>query len=348
MVFLRRIRKSTPKAAALRAVLSLSKMPPMVDMQSFGRLWAAFFLNNLLKYTLEFLESEVETLFNCISVNRTWCRTAIPVLWGAAFETPKDFWYRNTRSRLKFAMTCVACLDDAERTQMTAATKLPIAAPEKRPLFDYLSFARVLDGHTVWKIAHSLVSAGNLKHSIYAEDGCCVLTRILLSHGIRLRELKPVAYEDYQYLVENLHLVNKLAIRSATFFFIFEGPNKLSDPKIRADLCAWIPQILEALAHLERLSLTHDRQIPASISHALFTHAPTRVRMLACSEMYFDVALISDCVQRSTSLKELRVQCRQWTLRGQDEMVLKNQLASMGKWSFNQGADHFIVGKRLA
>src|SRR5687767_14331831 len=75
---------------------------------------------------------DINTLHECMLVNRTWCRIAAPLLWRAPL---KNKWLPN-RSLIT---TFIECLDDASKEKLKLFQDFPSEAL-KKPTFDYTSF----------------------------------------------------------------------------------------------------------------------------------------------------------------------------------------------------------------
>src|SRR5271170_1216776 len=91
-----------------------------------------FLLSETLRPILEHLRNDTKTLHECIFVNRTWCRIAIPILWRAPFKS----WLVEQPSLIT---TLIGCLDDAPKSKLLLFQDFPLEALVT-PMFDYSSF----------------------------------------------------------------------------------------------------------------------------------------------------------------------------------------------------------------
>src|SRR5438874_2200034 len=90
-----------------------------------------------LDIILKYLEEDKATLHSCLLVNHPWCEVSVRILW-------KDIWnikYTVNRSDTVFN-TLIACLPKKSKELLY---KNGIYIPTwKPPLFDYVSFCKVL------------------------------------------------------------------------------------------------------------------------------------------------------------------------------------------------------------
>src|SRR4051794_39163856 len=85
---------------------------------------------------LSFLDNP--TLYNCLFVNRYWCRLSIPILWGDPFRL-------CTEPRASLINTLLACLNNVG--EVDEKFQLIIYATNfnnnQTPLFDYGKFVKI-------------------------------------------------------------------------------------------------------------------------------------------------------------------------------------------------------------
>ncbi|CAG8745556.1 2726_t:CDS:1 [Dentiscutata erythropus] len=95
------------------------------------------------------LLDDYEALFTCILVNRSWCRSAIPLLWSDIFngESP------SSEKRIKIISTYIKCLSDFQR-QTLINNNIKLQEDFKPALFDYPKFLRVLNCNYFDKALH--------------------------------------------------------------------------------------------------------------------------------------------------------------------------------------------------
>ncbi|CAG8566988.1 hypothetical protein RhiirA1_511403 [Rhizophagus irregularis] len=95
-------------------------------------------LSEIFKFLYTKEEGKIN-LFNCVLVNRYWCRTTIPILWLDPFS-----FFDNKMSLDGLISTYMACLTNKERRSLE---KQGIEVPKKvkSPSFDYISFLKNLN-----------------------------------------------------------------------------------------------------------------------------------------------------------------------------------------------------------
>lgn len=94
-----------------------------------------------------------KTLFNCLLVNRDFCRHVIPILWRNTFN-----WYLPSS---KLVITYLSFLSSESRFNLTKRLNINISelleiSSKKRPFFNYSSYLRELEYHSVFKSVQEL------------------------------------------------------------------------------------------------------------------------------------------------------------------------------------------------
>jgi hypothetical protein len=93
------------------------------------------------------------TLFNCLLVNRDFCRHVIPILWRNTFN-----WYLPSS---KLIITYLCFLSPESRFNLSKRLNIDIrelleTSNKKRPFFNYASYLRELEYHSVFKSVQEL------------------------------------------------------------------------------------------------------------------------------------------------------------------------------------------------
>ncbi|CAG8765047.1 21688_t:CDS:1, partial [Racocetra persica] len=86
-----------------------------------------------------YLKNDNDSLFNCLMVNRNWCRQAIPLLWRKPFRKHPD-----VTMPFLLIRTYLSCLSDSAKKRLSAAGCRHRALLSK-PLFPYPLYLRELD-----------------------------------------------------------------------------------------------------------------------------------------------------------------------------------------------------------
>src|ERR1044071_3260464 len=87
-----------------------------------------------LNEVFEYLEKE--SIYACLLVNRLWCEVAVKILWRNALGVRDD--------RYQLVNTLVACLSDESKDFLYANGVLIQTPTSKSPLFNYISYIKVL------------------------------------------------------------------------------------------------------------------------------------------------------------------------------------------------------------
>jgi hypothetical protein len=86
---------------------------------------------------LKFLQDDHSTLFNCLLVNRFWCKETIPLLYVNPFE----YVINDATNKYLIIFTLILCFDKAEisrfKNQLNQFNIKTYIKDEKEPLFDY-------------------------------------------------------------------------------------------------------------------------------------------------------------------------------------------------------------------
>ena len=95
------------------------------------------------------------TLYSCLLVNRTWCETAIPILWNNPY-------CRTDNAKKKLLNVILLHLSEESR-DILKNQRINILSEEfKRPLFNYISFCRYL---RLYELDKMIVFKQNIKSS---------------------------------------------------------------------------------------------------------------------------------------------------------------------------------------
>jgi len=153
-----------------------------------------------------YLKEEYEiNLFNCVLVNRYWCRAAIPVLWSDPF---RFFDYKKSLDGL--ISIYMACLTKKERRSLKKqGIEVPLKV--KSPSFDYISFLKNLNYYgLISSLFHLGCNDGVYKKNDTFGIMLPALLEILANKGLVLQSLELENHDrrgDWDH--EFMHLVNR-------------------------------------------------------------------------------------------------------------------------------------------
>src|SRR5688572_16188446 len=99
---------------------------------------------DVLFLILEELQDDRKSLYSCLLVNRTWCETAVPILW----KNPGQCYPFSTDAK-NLALFNIILLHLSEESRDILKNKEIhlFTEPYRRPLFNYIIFWRHLNLH---------------------------------------------------------------------------------------------------------------------------------------------------------------------------------------------------------
>src|ERR1051325_10097168 len=103
---------------------------------------------DIIYLILQELQDDKITLHSCLSVNKIWCETIIPILW-------KDPW-KDLKGKEKLLVSVIIShLPNKSRDNLSKHMDFSLNS-YPRPLFDYISFCRHLNLNEIERmIIHS-------------------------------------------------------------------------------------------------------------------------------------------------------------------------------------------------
>src|ERR1043166_937775 len=112
------------------------------------------------------LQHENNALYLCLSVNKIWCETIIPILW-------KNPWKYSRKGKRELLNVIMSHLSDESRRNLRSQGIQLLANLYQRPLFDYISFCRYLNTNEINMIietkysTHEMSKISIVKHEIF-------------------------------------------------------------------------------------------------------------------------------------------------------------------------------------
>src|SRR6266540_7215764 len=93
------------------------------------------------------LKNDLNTLYSCIRVNRSFCRIFIPILWRNPFKFIKD-----EKKLIPILHTLIHCLAASDITYYTRQQRIPINnLPTQKTFFKYNTLMREFELNTLQK-----------------------------------------------------------------------------------------------------------------------------------------------------------------------------------------------------
>src|ERR1043165_6437247 len=108
---------------------------------------AYYLLYEILENIIHFLRDDTKTLYSCMLVRRSWCRSAVPILWSNPFKLVKS---GNAGKLLKTYVKFLPCepVSTCLRKRMLlkdGKNLLSLLEGTSSFTFDYPTYLRVLD-----------------------------------------------------------------------------------------------------------------------------------------------------------------------------------------------------------
>jgi hypothetical protein len=99
------------------------------------------FNEDVLFLIFEEIKNDKLSLYSCLLVNRTWCVTAVPILW----RNPGQYFMINISRNKLFNMIILHLSEESRVILKNQGMKNLITKKYQRPLFNYISFWKHLD-----------------------------------------------------------------------------------------------------------------------------------------------------------------------------------------------------------
>ena len=98
----------------------------------------SFKLNEDVLYLIfKELQDDEKSLYSCLLVNKTWCETAVPILWRNPWKCLEG--WRGQKKEEALLNVIISYLSDESKN------KLRMTNSYRKPLFDYISFCKHLN-----------------------------------------------------------------------------------------------------------------------------------------------------------------------------------------------------------
>src|SRR5947199_480261 len=139
-----------------------------------------------LSDVFENLEDDKATLHSCLLVNRLWCKVSVRILWRNCVT-----YNGQPKIALSILSTLISCLPNNSK-ELLHKNEIFISTPtSKPPLFNYVSFLKVLSINDIVEIIHNVVK--NVPFGLNRK--CCLVTKELLKTFMnQVSSLKSLTY----------------------------------------------------------------------------------------------------------------------------------------------------------
>jgi hypothetical protein len=149
-----------------------------------------FKLNSDILYLIfKELQDDKKTLYSCLAVDNTWCKTIIPILW-------KNPWNRKCLKGRRLLLDVITShLSDETKNNLKRQGVDFLTNHYQKPLFNYIRFCRHLDLNNLDKIISSAID--NIEESTFSIVRKEILN-LFINENTRLTHLYIPYQIDYQ------------------------------------------------------------------------------------------------------------------------------------------------------
>jgi hypothetical protein len=96
---------------------------------------------DVLLLIFEELQDDKESLYSCLLVNRTWCITAVPILW----KNPSQYLLSGNSKNILFSVIFSHLSEESRNILKNEVINDPITEIYQSPLFNYINYWKYLD-----------------------------------------------------------------------------------------------------------------------------------------------------------------------------------------------------------
>src|SRR6266540_2330057 len=161
---------------------------------------------------IEYLEEDVISLGSCLLVNRFWCRVTVGILWRNVWNILNYKPYQKYVSS-SILSTLTACLPNESKNLLYTNGILIPMPTSKPPLFNYISFIKVLLYDKLERMIGNALTLNNER--IYtSHDKHLVSQELLKAFMNQISSLKILDYDlRYQTTVQNIPFISFLGAK---------------------------------------------------------------------------------------------------------------------------------------
>ncbi|RIA85262.1 hypothetical protein C1645_831055 [Glomus cerebriforme] len=179
----------------------------------------------------EYLEEEQFDLYQCLLVNRLWCEVSVRILWRNVVSHPFQMDKEDKEDMLDKSQlyTLISCLPE-ESKDLLYNNKIISTPNLKTPLFNYVSFCKVLSINNIHYMINNFLSNRQLIDPNNFENIYLLTKEILkmfMSQISSLKELSFKTYDTFNYIYGFYDIVKD--INGITFTHFPGAKNCLKD-----------------------------------------------------------------------------------------------------------------------
>ncbi|RIA94149.1 hypothetical protein C1645_818433 [Glomus cerebriforme] len=181
------------------------------------------------------IQDDKKTFHSCVSVNKTWCETIIPILW----KNPWKFLKREKEELLLNVI--ISHLSEESRKNLSQSINF-LKNSYQKPLFDYISFCRHLNINQIVRIIDTLISFEGYKILIKNE-----IFNLFINENTKFTHLYIPHQFDYQ-----IHLIPGFEDCLSKIEFLS------CDTRIDDNILVGLTEICKSIKELELIIVEED------------------------------------------------------------------------------------------
>ncbi|CAB4420737.1 unnamed protein product [Rhizophagus irregularis] len=218
-----------------------------------------YLTDDCIYYILQYLQNDDSTLFNCLLVNRFWCKSTIPLIYANPFA-------KKSKKKYLIISTLIFCFNKAEilqlKNQLTINQINNINIDEEhKPLFEYPKYLE--DYHdfeinsTIIRYCSGLLISNNKMY----DDIIPIFHQSILRQSRNIKQLNISSYLFYKESFKNFNVQNFVSnltrLNSFSFYLIDTINNEIENEFLRniADISL---NLRKLLIKLPQRSYRHD------------------------------------------------------------------------------------------
>ncbi|UZO20532.1 uncharacterized protein OCT59_012955 [Rhizophagus irregularis] len=184
----------------------------------------SYLTDDCFYYILQYLQNDDSTLFNCLLVNRFWCKTTIPFLYANPFANP---FVKISKKNHLIISTIIFCFNKAEILQLKEQLEVNQINninidEEHKPLFEYPKYLENYNDFGINSTIRRYCSGLSISHSKMYNEIIPIFHKSILRQSRNIKKLDisldlfyGKSFKNFNVQNSNLNLIklNSLSIR---------------------------------------------------------------------------------------------------------------------------------------
>src|SRR6266496_3742757 len=145
---------------------------------------------DVLFLIFEELKNDEKSLYSCLLVNRTWCITAVPILWR---DPDQSYFLSDNSMNILFNVILLHLSEESRDILKNQGINNIITETYKRPLFNYINFWKYLDLSLIENIISSKMIKKSKRSIIRNET-----LKLFINRNTKFNHIHIPEYFDHQ------------------------------------------------------------------------------------------------------------------------------------------------------